>query len=278
MERARGFVPVATIFATSWAIVLVVFAETTVSPTPQPSDPSLAAAATSSRPEVAELVDATLKETALRGTTLDGALRLDAHGRFTRDRHALALFDHLFTLRGEHSVEEIRALIVEVIGHQLDGRAADDAVAFLDQYLTYQRTVSERSEFALADAPAERLAISKGARRDAFGDEAAAELFGEEEALKVFSLELRALAQDHSLTPERRAERQRELAHNLRDAWGDGFRGRLLEWRAKRDRVLQDTQMDEAQKLRALDEHMLAHFTEFERLRVHALDEHGITP
>ena len=144
----------------------------------------------------------------LRGSEPDGALSVDASGRFVPDRGALARFDWFLSATGEEPADALRARIVRHLRETLAPDAAAEAEAFLDRYLAYRDAMRELTRGgAVPDDLERRLQWIRETRRAYFGPELAETLFGEEERVAMLDLERRAVVQDASLTPEEREER-----------------------------------------------------------------------
>ena len=152
----------------------------------------------------------------LRGTDVDGELRVGPDGHFLPSRSALAFFDYFLAARGEQSEAALRARIEAEIARRLPPGAAAEARAFLERYLGYQEAAR-----ALADTDPgpvgleRRLQRLRELRRAWFGPELAETLFGEEEDVARVALERRRLEQDSSLGAEERERRLEALEAEL---------------------------------------------------------------
>jgi len=146
----------------------------------------------------------------LRGTEVDGALVVDASGRFVPTPDAIDLFDYFLAAEGEESPEQLHARIVAAIRARLDGEAAADAEALLADYLDYRAQAAALFE-GDADAVAleRRLQQVRELQRGVFGADVAAALFGAEEERWFVELERQRILADEGLDP---AERDRRLA------------------------------------------------------------------
>jgi len=155
----------------------------------------------------------------LAGTSVDGALRLDAAGRFAPGPEALVLFDYFLAATGEEPPERIRARIVAEIRRRLPAEAAREAEALLDRYLAYREAARERfsADASLAD-PERRFQLVRELRREMFGAGLAAALFGEEERVVGVDLERQRVAQRADLDPAERERRLVELEEQLPEA------------------------------------------------------------
>ncbi len=247
----------------------------------------------------------------LRGTELDGALRMDAQGRLLQDRELRRLFDHLLAGLGELSLDALRArLRAHAMGVGGEALAAQAMAAF-EQYLDYLR---REAELALPHGTdlVDRLEALMALRRDVFGDELADALFGEDERYALDALarldggegladapeterwqaergeateHLLALEQTEQfdqldLSPEHRFEERAALYGEdaaARLAALDGERAqwqqRLDEWHALRDAILNNAALDAAARERELQALRERLFDEAEQRRVQALED-----
>lgn len=155
----------------------------------------------------------------LRGTEIDGALRVDDSGNLILGPEVIAFFDYFLTATGEESAEAIRQRILAAIRERLDGPAAAQAAALLDRYLAYREASrSLRVESGDEGDPAKRLEAIRRLRREQFGEEAAEALFGDEEREGAVAVAKREVALDPTLTPEEREARLAELDEDLPEA------------------------------------------------------------
>ena len=179
-----------------------------------PASPAAPGAA-GARPESAPV------PASLRDSEVDGALIVDADGRFVPTPSALALFDYYLSATGEEPGAQLRARIVAEIDRRLAGPAASEAIAFLDRYLAYRadaaRTVADERVAASADLE-RRLQWIRELRRKHFGAELAAALFGDVERATELALEQRRIAADASLSDAEKRARLDALEAQLPEA------------------------------------------------------------
>lgn len=154
----------------------------------------------------------------LRGTEVDGALRVDELGDLILDPDIIRLFDYFLTATGEESPEALRARILAAIRERLDGPAALQATALLDKYLAYREASRRMPSGLKSDDLAARLEAIRRLRREHFGEEAASKLFGDEERESAVAIAQSRVAKDPSLTPEEREARLAELDEGLPEA------------------------------------------------------------
>lgn len=167
-------------------------------------------AITSSAAERLPQAAAPAREDSLRGTEVDGQLRVDAAGRLVADRELRRLFDYFLARLGERSPEQIRADLLAWLQQQtaLSASVRAEALQLFDRYVELQRASAAlgRSGDLLADL--ERL---RALRRRELGDELARAWFGEEEDYAALTAQRLALARDASLDPATRSARLAEL-------------------------------------------------------------------
>lgn len=152
----------------------------------------------------------------LRGTEIDGALRVGPDGKLILGPEVIALFDYFLAATGEESESAIRARIEAAIRERLTGPAADEALTLLDKYLAYRRASKRMRMPAGAESdPAARLEAIRDLRRTHFGEGAASLLFGNEEREGLVAVEQSRILKDSSLSPEEREARLAELEAKL---------------------------------------------------------------
>ncbi len=157
----------------------------------------------------------------LRGTEVDGALRVGPEGDLLLGPEILRLFDYFLTAEGEESDEVIRARILAAIRERAGGPAALQAAALLDKYLAYRKDAKNLDlSPERASDPEARLEAIRALRRKHFGAEAADAIFGDEEAEGLAAIAESRVAKDLALSPE---ERQAKLAA-LEDELPEGVR------------------------------------------------------
>ena len=173
----------------------------------------------SSRVDPPLVSDANARPPSLAGTREDGALVIDSDGQFVATPDAIDLFDYYLSAVGEEPDERLEARIRAAIRARLDGAAARDAEALLDEYLDYRVRAAELISGPLVGEDLDRrLQYIRELRREVFGEEVAAALFGEEEARWFVDLERRRIGTDPELTPEERDRRLAALDADASDA------------------------------------------------------------
>jgi lipase chaperone LimK len=157
----------------------------------------------------------------LRGTDVDGALRVGPDGELLLGPEILRLFDYFLTTDGEETDEVIRARILAAIRERVDGPAALQAAALLDEYLSYRKDAKNIAlPLERASDPEARLEAIRRLRRKHFGAEAADAMFGDEEREGAAAMAESRVAKDATLSPE---EREAKLAA-IEDALPDHVR------------------------------------------------------
>lgn len=159
----------------------------------------------------------------LRDSEVDGALVVDASGRFVPHASALALFDYYLSASGEEPLPVIRARILAHARESLPAAAAAEAEALLDTYLRYRDEMRVLTSEGRAPVDLERrLQWIREERRRNFGASLAETLFGEEERVVAVDLERRRVLQDAALSPEEKTRRiaglEAELPQGVRES------------------------------------------------------------
>ncbi|MCK7594219.1 lipase secretion chaperone [Pseudomarimonas salicorniae] len=155
----------------------------------------------SHRPRIEALLER-LADSSMRGSDLDGEIRLDAIGRVRLDAGLRRVFDHALTLLGEFTLTEIRALLAHWVSERHGVAVSEDVLALFERYLALKHAEGQLGDIA---DPAERLAQLSALRRAHFGADAEA-LFGSEEAYLAHTLERLALLRDPGLDESARLE------------------------------------------------------------------------
>jgi lipase chaperone LimK len=153
----------------------------------------------------------------LRGTDIDGALRVGPDGELVLGPDVVAFFEYFLAATGEESDAVIRARIEAAIRERLDGPAEAEALALLDKYLKYREAGRNMAAPPGSD-PLARIEAVKKLRREHFGEEAASQLFGEEELEGEVAAERSRVMKDPSLSPEERDAKLAELEAKLPEA------------------------------------------------------------
>jgi len=186
----------------------------------------------------------------LRGTTVDGALPVDAGGHLVVGPDVRRFFDYFLALTGEEPLPRIRDRLVRAIGARLHPPADREAEELLDRYLAYR----DRARDLTADGPlAARLEAIRALRRETLGVTAVVQLFADEDARDDATVLAHATAEDPSLTPEERAAR---LAA-LEEALPDEVRAATLPLRLGQEEAALAAQGGSPDELRALRERMV---------------------
>lgn len=155
-----------------------------------------------------------LRADSLRGSDVDGGVRLDADGRVAPDRELRRLFDYFLSRLGERDPAQIRADLLAWLQTQpqLAASVRSDVLNLFDRYVELQRASAAlgRSD----DIAADLKRLSELRRRE-LGEALAQAWFGEDEAYAASTLERLALARDTTLDAATRAQRQAEIDARL---------------------------------------------------------------
>lgn len=141
----------------------------------------------------------------LRGTEVDGALVVDASGRFVATPDALELFDYFFVARREEPDDVIVARIRAEIERRLGPRARGDALELLARYLDYRQRAELLALGGPGGSPAEVFEALVGLRREVFGEQADV-LFGGDETRTRVALAQREIAGDPAIPEQERRD------------------------------------------------------------------------
>ncbi len=160
----------------------------------------------------------------LRGTRVDGALAVDANGRFVAGPEARRLFDYFLTASGEEPPDRTRSRIVAEIERRLPPSARAEAVALLDRYLEYRERA--RALEAGGDLAARVEALAR-LRRDVLGPDGSRALFGDDERAVARAAEYQRIASDPALSEDERVRRLAAINAELPSAVGEA-RARAL--------------------------------------------------
>jgi lipase chaperone LimK len=155
----------------------------------------------------------------LRGTDIDGALRVGPDGKLELGPDVVRFFEYFLSATGEESDAVIRARIEAAIREKLDGPAEAEALALLDKYMAYREAGRNIAVPPGADEdPLVRLNAVKKLRRTHFGEEAASLLFGDEELEGEVAAERARIMKDPALSPEERQAKLAEVEAKLPEA------------------------------------------------------------
>lgn len=195
-------------------------------PAPLPAEPSGRTARVAAEPRATPLqpeeavassaaqrlpqVNAATREDSLRGTDVDGGVRLDANGRLLADRELRRLFDYFLARLGERTPEQIRADLLAWLQTQpqLDATARAEVARLFDRYVELQRASAALVRSSDLRADLQRL---RELRERELGVQLARSWFGEEQDYAEQTLARLALARDASLDAQTRAQRLAEL-------------------------------------------------------------------
>lgn len=141
----------------------------------------------------------------LRGTEIDGSVSFDANGQVVLEPGLRRLFDYYLSLIGERDQAQIRQLLADHLLGRYGANRAQMVLTYFDRYAAYLKRLAE-TKIGDAVDPQERLTKAMALRRELLGDEMAIAFFAEEEALAALTLKRMAVAEDASLTADRKSE------------------------------------------------------------------------
>ncbi|RFA36155.1 lipase secretion chaperone [Alkalilimnicola ehrlichii] len=157
-----------------------------------------------------EAFNAFMQAPELRGVDVAGSVNVDANGALILDLDLRDLID--FFLAGIQSEEDLPLVRTALLGYLqslgLANPVIDEVLAVMDRYVEYL-LAAEAADGYETDDLARRLERLHHLRRETLGLELAEAFFAEEEAYDRYSIELRRILADASLTP---AQREQQLA------------------------------------------------------------------
>ncbi|RNF86026.1 lipase secretion chaperone [Montanilutibacter psychrotolerans] len=144
----------------------------------------------------------------LQGTSVDGAITLDAAGKPVPDRAMRRLFDYFLTRLGERDLAAIRDDVRRHLQPRLGPAALAQVLAWFDRYV-----VLERESAALGVGGDLRADLQRrhALRRRHLGDAVALAWYGEDERALAVAIARREVLRDPALSPQQRAERLAQL-------------------------------------------------------------------
>lgn len=154
----------------------------------------------------------------LAGTEVAGDLREDDQGRLVMDRGVRDTFDYFLSSRGEQPDAVLDARIRAYVKHRLGVRAAQQALALLDGYLTYLQKLDVLSQQARGGAtmePKARLATLVELRSRSFTADVVQAFFGLELAYDQYTVDKMAVFKDANLSPVQKATQLKALRQAL---------------------------------------------------------------
>ena len=168
-------------------------------------------------------VPVTAPRDSLRGTDVDGAIRLDANGDPIADRELRRVFDYFLERLGERSPDAIRAGLVTWLAHAsgLSARAQARVLQLFDAYVDAECAAATLAASGdLRDDFERRRAL----RRDRLGEAIADAWFGSDERYADYTLRRLALERDASIGMDEREARREVLERELDPAQGEALR------------------------------------------------------
>lgn len=188
----------------------------------QPSQPSLSAqpptlpsplssGLTTQTPEASAATPSTQQPIAsLRGTEVDGQLRVDAQGNLQISEDLRRLFDYFLSTQGEEPLSASIQRLRDYLAAQLRDPALGQANALLNQYLAYKGALAELEKNfpRVTDISAlhAREAELQRLRSQWFSRDEQQALFGLEQLYQDFTLQRLSILADTSLSAQSKAE------------------------------------------------------------------------
>ncbi|MBL8299766.1 MAG: hypothetical protein JNN30_15625 [Rhodanobacteraceae bacterium] len=168
----------------------------------------------STAPRRAPQAAAVTAQDSLRGTAVDGAVRVDAQGRVGRDRDLRRVFDYFLTRLGERSLERIRADLAWWLQQQpqLDAATRAEVLALFDRYVELQHATAALPRSGDLRTDLQRL---QELRVRELGAGLAQAWFGEEEAYTAHTLARLVTARDATLDEATRRQRLADIEAQL---------------------------------------------------------------
>src|SRR5690242_15442485 len=79
----------------------------------------------------------------LKGTQVDGNVRMSANGELVIDEELLRLFDYYLATLGERDLKAVHAAITGELQKRLSGNALQSALDLFDRYLHYKQALAD---------------------------------------------------------------------------------------------------------------------------------------
>ena len=169
----------------------------------------------SSGPEPGSLPPSRLPPS-LEGTTFEGALSVDAAGRFLPDAAALRFFDYWAQARGEEPDAALRTRVAAASAERVPESARSEVLTNWDRYMRYlDESRALEATGTEPDDLARQYEAQRALRDDLFGPSTAYALFREQSEVERVTLERRRIMADDTLTDRQRIARLAELRASL---------------------------------------------------------------
>ncbi|MBT2748722.1 MULTISPECIES: lipase secretion chaperone [unclassified Lysobacter] len=155
----------------------------------------------------------------LQGTSVDGAIRLDALGAPAADRELRRLFDYFISRIGERTEQQIRSDIRAYLSARLTPQALAQVMAWFDAYVSVEKAAA-----GLARQGGDpRLAVNalRSLRRDRMGPEIADAWWGDEDRYLDYTLAREDVLKSGELDEHSRQLKLDELDETLDKARAD---------------------------------------------------------
>lgn len=154
----------------------------------------------------------------LQGTQVPEGLAEDAAGNLVITQGLKDVFDYFLSAVVDEPLETVHARMMAYIKAHLGSKAAQRALAILDQYGAYKMDSPSLAKSYSGDRPDQvqaRLAAIQNLRRSSLGPEVAQAFFGEEESWVQYTLSKADVLQNNALSPQQKSTRIAELRKQL---------------------------------------------------------------
>lgn len=193
-----------------------------VSSTPPPDSVALAMLA---RQETVPSITTGLEQLppSLRGTEVDGVLRVDNNGNLVIDHDIRRVFDYFLSTLGEEPLPVIELRLRAYIRHQLPATAAQQAEQLLEDYLALNRALSDLQAPADGDtsnAPdtatlRDRLLSVQDLRRQYLQADVVDAFYADDDALDQLALGRMEIVEDRTLSATQKTQALNALEQSL---------------------------------------------------------------
>ncbi|MGO1070392.1 lipase secretion chaperone [Lysobacter sp. CA199] len=149
----------------------------------------------------------------LRGTGVDGAVRLNARGAPIADRELRRLFDYFISRIGERDEQQIRGDLKAHLDAGFAPAAVAQVMVWFDSYMTLERSAASLA--AAGGDPRAAVARLRALRRERMGEAIAEAWWGDEDRYLDYTLARQDLIDDRSLDAAQRQQKLAELERTL---------------------------------------------------------------
>jgi lipase chaperone LimK len=165
-----------------------------------------------------------LKQTSLKGTTIDGLYPVDAQGNLLLSKDIKNRFEYFLSTMGEFELEQVLDMIKEDIALNLNSPAKEQALKLFDDYVAYKYALSDLEaslsapqDYEVNDIERMRSQLQKmrDVRREYLDVEAVNAFFGFDEIYDDFMLASLEIKNNLQLTDTERSEQLLGLEQGL---------------------------------------------------------------